>query len=89
MGWVNLGALDKSTNSDIATKKELKAKLLESPKTVELYVTDAFGPNAHNRFNGEGLQVGTKYTVVGPNPYRSRKWYATVEKQWNGRIVVK
>ena len=88
MAWVNLGAHDKGTYSDFATKRAFKDKLLESPNTVELYVTDLIGPNAHNRFNGTDFQIGTKYTVTGPNPYKSRKWYATVEKRWDGKIIV-
>ena len=48
------------------TKKELKAGIGKNPSFIE---TSVFGPE----YKGDG-----RYTVVGPNPYRDRKWYATI-----------
>lgn len=87
--WLNVGARDTSTNADIKTKTDLKGRFTNYPQTVELYVTDAFGPEAGKSYLGDGLDVGTKYSVVGPNPYKKRSWYATVEKLPNGKITVK
>jgi len=87
--YVNVGARDVSTNADIKTKSDLKGRYANYPQTVELYVTDAFGPNAGKTVIGDDLDIEVKYTVTGPNPYTSRKWYATVEKLQNGKITVK
>lgn len=48
------------------TKKELKSSVGKPLRYIE---TSVFG--AEYRDNG-------KLTVVGPDPYRNRKWYATV-----------
>jgi len=82
--YVNVGARDVSNNKDIPTKSDLKGRMVNYPQTVELYVTDAFGPNAGKVVIGDNLEIGVKYTVTGPNPYTSRKWYATVEKTVKG-----
>jgi len=84
--WVNVGARDSIDKMDIHTKKELKAAITEDPGMVEFYSTSEFTP-----FSGTGnsLVIGVKYTVAGPNPYTSRKWFATVEKLANGTIKVK
>jgi len=87
--FVNVGARDVSSNADIATKTDLKGRFANYPRTVELYVTDAFGPNAGKVVFGDDLDIGVKYSVVGPNPYKKRSWYATVEKLPNGKITVK
>lgn len=57
------------------TKKELKERGIgREPTFIE---TSMFGLE----YKGDGA-----YTVVGPDPYRSRKWYATVTVQ-DGVIV--
>ena len=48
------------------TKKELKEAVGTEPRFIE---TSFFGLE----YKGDG-----KYTVVGPDPYRARNWYATV-----------
>lgn len=73
---------------DIPTKKVLKQAIVTDPTRVILYSTDAFGANAGKRWNGDNLEIGVRYSVTGPNPYTSRKWYATVEKLANGTIKV-
>jgi hypothetical protein len=52
--------------SGFNTKKELKAAVGSIPRFIE---TSIFG----NEFKGDG-----SYTVVGPDPYIRKKWYATV-----------
>lgn len=56
------------------TKKELKAAVGQVPNFIE---TSMFGPE----FKGDG-----RYTVVGPDPYSKRDWYATVTVR-DGRIA--
>lgn len=48
------------------TKKDLKAAIGQSLRYIE---TSFFGP--------EYKSNGT-FSVVGPDPYKNRKWYATV-----------
>lgn len=86
--WHNVGVTTSSLKADIPTKKALKTFSAEMPESVEFYSTDAFGPNRGKVWNSGNLVVGDKYTVTGPNPYTSRKWYATVEKLPNGTIKV-
>lgn len=84
--WQNVGV---RSNTDIPTKKALKDFLAKTPEKVYVYSTDAFGPYAGKSWFGDELEIGVKYSVTGPNPYTSRKWYATVEKLANGTIIVK
>jgi hypothetical protein len=56
------------------TKKACKESIGKSPRFIE---TSLFGLE----YKGDG-----KYTVVGPDPYRNRKWYAQVVVK-NGLIA--
>jgi hypothetical protein len=84
--WVNVGVSNRSDGSDIPTKAALKRAIAENPDNVVVYGTSDFSP-----FTGsaDNLVIGTRYSVVGPNPDTSRKWYATIEKLPNGNIIVK
>jgi len=72
---------------DIPTKKALKEEIAANPYNVQLYDTSELSPKESRL--GTELAIGVKYAVAGPNPYTSRKWYATVEKLPNGKITVK
>lgn len=85
--YVNVGVRYTTDSSDIPTKKALKAALASEPDNVDFYTTSEF--SAKYGFTGANLADHTKYAVTGPNPYTSRKWYATVEKLPNGKITVK
>lgn len=87
MAYLNAGART-GAGQDFRTKKDLKAAITTNPTFVTIYVTDAFGPNAGKSVIADNLEIGVKYSVTGPNPYTSRKWYATVEKQPNGTVKV-
>lgn len=52
---------------DVKTKKELKTEINKPPKFRE---TSMFGAE----YKGDGT-----YYIVGPDPYKSRKWYAKIE----------
>jgi hypothetical protein len=67
------------------TKKELKELCKESPEKVLLNSTSAFG----NGFSGFATELpeGTTFTVVGPDPFRDRRWYANVVRK-NGVVKV-
>lgn len=87
--WQNVGVQDNLTGRDIPTKAELKRQIGQRAATVTFYSTDAFGTNAAKLWFGDSLEIGVKYSVTGPNPYTSRKWFATVEKSASGKITVK
>lgn len=85
MSYVTVGVICVANGSDIRTKKDLKTLITENPTNVRVYSTSDF-----HRFDDtvDNLVMGVKYSVTGPNPYTSRKWYATLEKLANGTIKV-
>jgi len=88
MSFVNVGA--KLHGSDIPTKSALKAAIATNPDKVVLYGTSMFGTfKEGDLVKADNLDEQYKYQVTGPNPYTSRKWYATVQKGQNGNITVK
>ena len=80
--FVNVDALDISGDRDFPTKSALKEQFRTHPELVVLYTTSAFEPS--KEYNSDELVIVVKYSVTGPNPYTSRKWYATVEKTAKG-----
>jgi len=63
-----------------AFKEAVKAR-----KPVRLEATSLFG----NEYDGDLYQAPPgKYFVVGPDPYKKRNWYVTIEIK-NGSITVK
>ena len=67
------------------TKKELKAAIAADPATVELEATSMFG----NEYGGPLADAPAgSYYVVGPDPYTSRKWYASIKVDSAGAIKV-
>jgi hypothetical protein len=72
--------------NDIPSKTKLKQYMKDTPGLVVFYDTSAFSPEMEK--TGQTLTEGKKYAVVGPNPYNSRKWYATVIRTVDGRTLV-
>lgn len=87
--YVSVGARDSSDKSDYKTKKALRVELEDKLSNVEFYSIEAIGPNVDKAWYADKLDIEVKYFVTGPNPYTSRKWYATVERLPNGRVTVK
>lgn len=85
--YVEVGVRDNDCNSVVPTKKALKERLLSNPASLTFTTVSAFAPKQH--LKGTELDHTVKYTVVGPDVDNSRKWYATVEFNQMGRIVVK
>jgi len=83
VAFINVGA--KNGSNDVKTKKELVALVNGDDPWLSFYGTSNFTP-----FNGglKEIDGSTVLSVVGPNPYTSRKWYATVRRE-NGKITVK
>lgn len=89
--WINAGAKSIETNEPYATKAALKRALKAAPQDVKLYSTSAFdlgtGEVASNLGNRPN-HADEAWTVCGPDPYNSRKWYATVRTNRLGNLVV-
>jgi hypothetical protein len=83
--YVNVGAQYESDGKDIPTKSALKRAIQENPANVYFYGTSDFTAVSGTV---DILEKGVKYSVVGPNPHKNRKWYATVEITQSGAIKV-
>jgi hypothetical protein len=71
MTWQNVGVVPPYNR----TKKLFKENVKAEPDTVQVYGTDLFHVLPPTRVSALG---DGKYTVVGPDPGRERKWYATI-----------
>jgi hypothetical protein len=68
------------------TKAGLKKAVKEQPDRVMLYATSSMGPQFSD--TADKLPEGTVFTVVGPDPYSKRDWYANVSVGRGGKLVV-
>jgi hypothetical protein len=69
------------------TKKALK-EAVAAEHTPILEVTSMFlGPEEPTSIPFDALVEGKTYTIVGPDPYRARNWYANVVRH-GSRIKV-
>lgn len=84
--YVNVGVRYVENGKDIPTKKALKEELQNNPSNVVLYTTSEL--STKETVTGDKLMAGVRYSVTGPNPYTSRKWYATIERTVNGNTKV-
>jgi hypothetical protein len=75
--YINVGA--KYNGVDIPTKKRLKELCAAEPDKVFIYGTSDHVLNLSSEYT---------YTVTGPNPYTSRKWYASLTVS-NGKVTIK
>lgn len=83
MAFVNVGAYIDGNRPK--SKKVLKEALRDAPETVRFDRTAAVGPDAGQPdIMGNELPAGDTLTVVGPDPYTARTWYASVSKTAKG-----
>lgn len=77
MAFVNVGA---SVNGERPlTKKALREALRDNPESVYFDSTALMGPRAGEIVMATPRDIGVdKLSVVGPDPYTRRTWYATV-----------
>lgn len=91
MPYVNCGVW--YAGDRIRTKKQLKELLVDDPELVIFDHTSMFdGCPAMPVVNGRvtdavSIPDAVVMTVVGPDPYTDRKWYASVW-QVNGKIKI-
>lgn len=80
MSYINVGAYVNGIRPK--TKKALREALAANPTAVEFDGT-ALGQEGH-RFTAEHtVASGDVLQVCGPDPYRDRKWYASIR---NGKL---
>lgn len=81
--YINVGVF--ADNERIKTKGLLKAMVKVSPELLRFDQTSAFPAKEFPAIiELTMLKNGYKLSVVGPDPYKSRNWYATVEKTERG-----
>lgn len=86
--YVNVGAQSVANGIRYASKKALREALKKDASVVAFDSTSSMGPYAGETLYGDDLPYGVTLSVVGPDPYTSRKWYANVERRADGKVVV-
>jgi hypothetical protein len=90
MTYINVGAkIDTETGDGTVpqyakSKTALRTALKDNPSAVLFESTEALGPNEGKTFRGDEIPQGVRLQVCGPDPYTSRKWYATAELKPDG-----
>lgn len=89
MSYINVGVFINGERPP--SKKALREALKDAPETVVFDQTALI----RNEFSGvyitlDLVPTDTTLTVVGPDPYRNRRWYASVTRDPDtGRILVR
>lgn len=89
--WINVGVYHYTEQGEgehradrVKTKKHLRELVATQPGRLAFDVTDAFGARADTFVALKDMREGQALQVTGPDPYTSRKWYATVKRQGDG-----
>lgn len=85
MKYINVGAKLRD-GIRIPTKKALTVLLRDSPSEVLFDPTSMF--DAQDEICADDLPTDARLSVVGPDPYTNRRWYATVERTNAGPRVI-
>jgi hypothetical protein len=89
MSYINVGA--RVNGQRPATKTALRnaLKAVDAADAVAFDTTAMMGPRAGDFIAATPEDIGKdKLTVTGPDPYTSRKWYATVAVNSAGKITI-
>lgn len=87
MAYINVGAYVNGERP--RTKKALREALASAPNTVRFDQTSNFRTGSYELTNTvDQLRAGDTFTVVGPDPYTSRKWYASVTRDRDGKVKI-
>ena len=88
MAHINTGAYVDGRRP--ASKAALRRAVVDNLSAVTFDVTALFGPYVGMYLAATPADIGAdQLSVVGPDPYRSRRWYATVEVGRDGRVKVR
>lgn len=83
MQYINVGAY--SDNQRIPTKAKLKQMVKETPELLRFDETSMYSQGCYLAISD--IDHTMTLTVVGPDPYNNRKWYASVTIK-NGKVHV-
>jgi len=85
--WINVGAINVATGERFSTKKSLREAILADPSIVKFDKTSVFSQVGRDQRDlyvyCDDIRDGEKLSVVGPDPYNDRRWYANICKQGN------
>lgn len=92
MTYINVGAMFDDGKGGgpvrVATKKALREALAASPGDVTFDVTSMLlAQGAPSTYRATEIPEDAVMTVTGPDPYKNRKWYASVAIR-NGEVKV-
>ena len=68
------------------TRRELLTAIANSPGIVVFDRTSIF--DTGDNFGLDEVRPGTRLTVVGPDPYTDRRWYATIFIKQDGTFYI-
>lgn len=86
MAYFNCGAQG-SYGSRFRSKKALREQLMTDAADEVFFDATAIDAPVGG-YRATEVPVGIKLSVVGPDPYNDRKWYATVERKTDGTLKV-
>lgn len=87
MGYVNVGAYVDGRRPK--SKKAVREALADNPLRVHFDVTSGLGSHAGRTFQGDQVPLGVTLSLVGPDPYTDRRFYGSIVKRPDGRVIVK
>jgi hypothetical protein len=83
--YFNCGA--SGPNGRFRTKKALRDQL--AADAAEVYFDGTAPPfQTAEGYRANELPEGLRFQVTGPDPYTSRRWYATVVRQSDGSVKI-
>ena len=88
MSFVNVGAISRTDNTRFKTKAAFKRACFEDSTQVTIYSTSMFDSLRTTAAQLAQDKDTRSFTVVGPDPERDRKWYATLTINRLGNIKV-
>jgi hypothetical protein len=83
--FINAGAY--VNNQRPKSKKALREALKSNPETVVFDSTALMGPRAGENITPGQIGEDEVVSVTGPDPYRDRKWYASVKATARGVTI--
>lgn len=87
MAYISCGVRT-SEGGRISTKKRLKELAERTPHLVHFDVTSPYDRPDLSDSTIDTIATDVKLSVAGPDPYTSRKWYATIERGADGKVKV-
>lgn len=79
---MNVWARFAPTGDNFPSKKAFREAMRTNPQDVIFTTTSMF--DSQTQFEGNHLPDNAVLMVVGPDPYRDRRWYANVR---NGKVT--